>query len=77
MTLSEAIYRAWVILGLGFSFLLLFGVQLWMGKAFVGYGWRKSAWAIRKKEPYLFWTNILPLAALGLFAIGLGLTRLM
>ena len=75
MTHAEVIYRAWIIIGLGFAFLVLSGLQIWSGKAFVGYGWRKSAWAHRRKEPFLFWGNIVPLVVLGGFAVLLGLSR--
>ncbi|HEY7977955.1 MAG TPA: hypothetical protein VID67_07155 [Rhizomicrobium sp.] len=76
MTEAETIRRAWIVLVIGLILLAWSVFQLWMGKAFVGYDWRQSAWALRKKEPGLFWGNILVIVAAGLFAIGLALTRL-
>ena len=68
---AAAAHRAWVTLELGVLFLALAGLQLWAGRAFVGIGWRPSAWAYRKKEPGFFWFHVGSLAALGLFAVGL------
>jgi hypothetical protein len=79
MSGAEAIYRAWVILGIGAFFLLLAALQLWLGKAFLGYGWswHPSPWFFRKKEPFQFWSHVGLLAWLGLFTIGLAATRLL
>jgi len=77
MSSAEAIHRAWVFFGLGVILLGLALIQFRAGKAFVGYGWRPSPWAYRKKEPSLFWANIIPIAAAGLFTVTLALTRLL
>jgi hypothetical protein len=77
MDKAESLHRAWIILGFGILFLFLQALQLWAGKAFVGFGWKKSPWALRKKEPVLFWGNIVPFLGLGVFCIGFALTRLL
>lgn len=77
MSSADAIYRAWMILSVSAVLLILTGLQLWAGKAFVGYGWRPSPWAFRKKEPHLFWGNIIPIGIAGLFGLGLASTRLL
>lgn len=77
MDAIEAVHRAWVILAVGVCLLVLTGLQLWSGRAFVGYDWRRDHWAYRKKEPILFWANVGPIGVAGLFAVALAATRLL
>ena len=77
MSRAEAIQRAWVVLSVGVVLLGLVFAQIWAGKAFVGFDWRASSWALRKKEPFLFWGNIVPIGAAGVFAVGFALTILL
>lgn len=77
MTAIDLMHRAWIVFDVGVVFLALAALQLWGGRAFVGFGWRTSPWAFRKKEPLLFWGNVAPLAAIGFCGIGFGLSRLL
>ena len=77
MSHAETIHRAWVILSIGTALMGLALLQLWAGKAFVGFGLGPSPWAFRKKEPFLFWGNIIPIGVAGLFGIGLALSALL
>ena len=79
MSAAEAIHRAWVIIGIGCVFLALATLQLWAGKAFIGFQlpWHPSPWARRKKEPFLFWLHVGLLVTTGTFGIGLGIVRVL
>jgi hypothetical protein len=79
MTETEAIHRAWVGLWLGTVILFLAALQLWAGKALLGFGWgwHPSPWFYRKKEPFQFWSRVGLLGALGIFVVAFSLTRLL
>lgn len=74
MTEAEAIQKAWFVLALGVVLLVFALAQLWAGKAFLGYGWPKlPTWADRKRQPWLFWANLIPLFAAAIFTICISL----
>ena len=77
MTEADAAHRAWVILGLGIFFLVLAGLQIWAGKAFTGYGPGYPPWITPKKFPKLFWFYVGTCGVVGLFFVGLAMTRLL
>jgi hypothetical protein len=78
MRQADDLYRALIILGVGIVFFIFIAAQIWSGKAFRGFGcglWH-SPWALRTKQPALFWFSIFPIGVVTAFAIGLGLAKL-
>jgi hypothetical protein len=68
----------WLVLAFGVFFLTLSGLQLWFGKTFIGYGIPGiPPWTTKRSTPLLFWTNAVGSGALGIFALALGLSRLL
>lgn len=78
MTAAEAIHRAWVVLEIGLVIFALGVAQVFMGKAFLGYGWPNlPPWVYRKDRPIFFWLNVAVFFVTGAFAIGLAASRLL
>jgi len=76
MDRAEAIQRAWFIASFGAVFVILTLLQIRTGKSFMGISPVYPPWVTRKKHPRAFWMNVIVCGAIGLFAIGLALTRL-
>ena len=76
---AESIPIAGLMFGLGLVFLFLAGLQVWAGRAFLGFGWpwHRTLWFYREKEPADFWFRVGSMGALGVFCIGLAAVKLM
>lgn len=78
MTDAEAVDRAWGLVAIGTVVLAVGGVQVLLGKAFIGYGWPGlPAWFVRNKRPVMFWLNVAPFFVVGAFCLGLAAARLL
>jgi len=70
--------RGYVLLAIGLGCLVIAGLQIWHGRAFIGYGWKAiRPWVPRKQSPFLFWGHVGPIGALGCFAVYLGVKLLL
>jgi len=74
MLSPEAAQRAWITFGIGAILLALAGIQLWP----LGWRtrWHRSRQPYRKREPFLFWSFIVPMMLAGAACIAMALTRL-
>lgn len=76
MSAEDAIRRGWVILVFGIAILIATALQIVTGKTFKAFARTAFELIDRKKEPVMFWFSMIVWAGLGLFCVGLALSRL-
>ena len=74
MSHADAINRAWFVLEIGVVILVLVALQICAGRTPRAYA-KWPGWVRREKEPRTFWSNVGCQLLLGVFCIGLALTR--
>jgi len=76
MTPEDAIHRAWLILAFGIALLIATAFQIATG--YTPRALARTAFELigREKEPAMFWFSMIVWAGLGLFCVGLALSRL-
>jgi hypothetical protein len=78
--MTDDALRAWLPIAFGTALLVFAGVSIRRGKLFEGFFRENmvvSTWTYRRKKPFLYWSGVLTFAAAGLFAVGLGVGKLL
>lgn len=78
--MTDDALRAWLPIGFGTALLIFVAASLWRGKLFEGWGWETIGlrkWTYRSKNPVSFWFSIAGFGGCGLFAVALGVAKLL